>query len=341
MVMTMTTIYLIRHAEAEGNLCRRMHGQYDSNLTPFGIEQLGFLKKRFETISLDACYTSDLTRAKNTAMAVCAAQNLEFRVDPGFREVGIGVWEDVSFGYLTTFHGYKMSQFGKDPKNWIVKDSESYMQYTRRFLDSMEWAALRHEGKSIAIVSHSVVMRGVLSALFPSTTIPRSDHTSVSCLTYENGRYKIEYLNDSSHLDEAHKIQHRQKWWQQDGAQGDDTLWFRLGMTDVEGLAPIPSPIVITALEDFRPVGLICMSEIDEVTGRVDYLGLTPSYQGHGLSTQLLGQAISYLRRIGKKQLIGHPNSNEALSVLSRKLYFEQMENGDLMLDLQVRIRPF
>ena len=29
----MTTIYLIRHAEAEGNLYRRVHGWYDSLIT--------------------------------------------------------------------------------------------------------------------------------------------------------------------------------------------------------------------------------------------------------------------------------------------------------------------
>ena len=36
----MTTIYLIRHGEAEGNAFRRTHGQYDSILTPNGFRQL-------------------------------------------------------------------------------------------------------------------------------------------------------------------------------------------------------------------------------------------------------------------------------------------------------------
>ena len=30
----MTEIYLIRHGEAEGNVFRRLHGQYDALLTP-------------------------------------------------------------------------------------------------------------------------------------------------------------------------------------------------------------------------------------------------------------------------------------------------------------------
>ena len=42
----MTKIYLIRHAEAEGNIYRRMHGQYDSRITPNGMRQIAALEKR-------------------------------------------------------------------------------------------------------------------------------------------------------------------------------------------------------------------------------------------------------------------------------------------------------
>ena len=36
----MTTIYLIRHAEAEGNLYRRAHGWYNSTITDRGYHQI-------------------------------------------------------------------------------------------------------------------------------------------------------------------------------------------------------------------------------------------------------------------------------------------------------------
>ena len=36
----MTTIYLIRHAEAEGNIYRRIHGQYEGRITPRGSPSL-------------------------------------------------------------------------------------------------------------------------------------------------------------------------------------------------------------------------------------------------------------------------------------------------------------
>ena len=49
----MTTIYLIRHAEAEGNVYRRCHGQYDSLLTERAYQQLPYLAQRFEDVPLD------------------------------------------------------------------------------------------------------------------------------------------------------------------------------------------------------------------------------------------------------------------------------------------------
>lgn len=50
----MTTIYLVRHGEAEGNAFRRIHGQYDSMLTPTGFRQVEALARRFREIPVDA-----------------------------------------------------------------------------------------------------------------------------------------------------------------------------------------------------------------------------------------------------------------------------------------------
>ena len=47
----MTTIYIIRHAEAEGNRYRRIHGQYNSVVTARGWKQIAALAKRFSELS--------------------------------------------------------------------------------------------------------------------------------------------------------------------------------------------------------------------------------------------------------------------------------------------------
>ena len=53
----MTRVFIIRHAEAEGNLYRRMHGQYDSDLTELGKKQLIPLSARFRDIRLLAAWS--------------------------------------------------------------------------------------------------------------------------------------------------------------------------------------------------------------------------------------------------------------------------------------------
>ena len=50
----MTTVYFVRHAEAEGNTYRRMHGQYNSLITENGVRQIEALRARFEDIPVDA-----------------------------------------------------------------------------------------------------------------------------------------------------------------------------------------------------------------------------------------------------------------------------------------------
>ena len=94
----MTTLYLIRHAEAEGNAYRRIDGWYNSLITPNGLLQIEALRRRFEPIQIVACYASDLYRTCKTASAIYVPKALELHTDPRLREVGLGRWENHPFG---------------------------------------------------------------------------------------------------------------------------------------------------------------------------------------------------------------------------------------------------
>ena len=63
----MTTLFLIRHAQAEGNLYRIAQGQFDSYITALGYKQIDALAERFKNVHLDALYSSDLRRTRTTA----------------------------------------------------------------------------------------------------------------------------------------------------------------------------------------------------------------------------------------------------------------------------------
>ena len=63
----MTDIYLVRHAEAEGNLFRRAQGHWNGRITERGKKQIDALAERFRDIHIDAVYSSDLDRTVETA----------------------------------------------------------------------------------------------------------------------------------------------------------------------------------------------------------------------------------------------------------------------------------
>ena len=285
----MTKIYLVRHAEAEGNVYRRIHGQYDSRITPNGLRQVEALRARFQDIPIDACYASDLNRTCVTARSVYLPKGLELRRDRRFREVDLGRWEDIPFGWLERFEPERMTQFNKEPQLWSVKDSETFPEYTQRFLTALREAAEENDGKTIAVFTHGCVLRGVQYLLGGNEWPPYCDNTAVSLLDYENGAFQIEYLNDSSHLSDEISTFARQKWWRTGGDRRDFNMWF-----ETEGETSY------AVLRD-RRVGHIRVSGRSCEKGelRIEDIFLEESHRGRALGAQLLGQAVSLARKMG------------------------------------------
>lgn len=79
----MTTIYLVRHAEAEGNLYRRIHGWYDALVTENGFAQMKCLEERFRDIPVDEVWSSDLYRTMTTARRCMCPRTCPSTPTPG------------------------------------------------------------------------------------------------------------------------------------------------------------------------------------------------------------------------------------------------------------------
>lgn len=144
----MTTLYLIRHAEAEGNAYRRIDGWYNSLITPNGLLQIEALRRRFEPIQIDACYASDLYRTCKTASAIYVPKALELHTDRRLREVGLGRWENHPFGELEQFEPELLEQFNHDTIHWHVEGSETWPEFTARFEAALRDIAAANAGKT-------------------------------------------------------------------------------------------------------------------------------------------------------------------------------------------------
>lgn len=310
-----TTIYLIRHAQAEGNLCRRMHGQYNSNLTSLGLRQAAALGQRFAELPLDACYASDLTRAKNTADAVCQVRGLPMQVEKDFREVAVGVWEDRSFGFLRYHYGEKLQQFVTNQKSWQIDGGESYEEYTGRFRMALDRVVSAHLGETIAVVTHSIVMKAVLRQLFPEVEFSHSRNTAVTKLHWENGAYFLDAQNDSSHLTEALAAEPQ---------RGNETIWFR--QKDVLSYEVMDGAVCLGTMKLQTQGSCGIWSNPEQIR----------AWKGVGLPA--LGKAVCVFRRLGLTEFCWKPETPEEV-LLCQKLPFEDKGRGVWSLGLTPQVR--
>mgnify|MGYP001370296337 CR=1 FL=1 len=229
----MTTVYLVRHAEAEGNLYRRVHGWYNSLITDNGYRQIAALRGRFADIHIDAVYSSDLFRTMTTAKAVYLSHGLELHTDPGLREIGLGAWEDKPWGELERCDAMNLIRFNHSSPDFRVEGGETFAQVQARLKGAVLRLAAAHPGQTIALFSHGTAIRclqGALRGLGPGEMdgLGHSDNTAVTCLEVEGDTARIVFENDNSHLPDEISTLARQRWWKErDGTSGDANLWFR------------------------------------------------------------------------------------------------------------------
>ena len=228
----MTNIYLVRHAEAEGNIYRRAQGWYDSKISPKGEKQIDALAERFRDIHIDAVYSSDLYRTRRTAGAILKYHDLPLQTDRRLREWQLGVWEDVPFGTLDDLYPEQMYNFNNDPAAWKVERGEPFSELQRRLRAAVNEIAARHEGQTVVCVSHGMALRALLSDVMsvPSKEIcrvPHGDNTSVSLLEAEGNEMRVVFFNDVSHLTGPLSTLARQSWWQDASVPDPNNVRFR------------------------------------------------------------------------------------------------------------------
>lgn len=340
----MTTIYLIRHAEAEGNLFRRLQGQYDSNITPNGMRQIAALRARFADVPIDAVYSSDLTRTRTTAEAVRCPKGLTLHPDRRLREMGVGVWENLPFGWLDHTAPEQNREFSQSPRTWHTDGSEPFAVYTGRFLQALDEIARRHDGQSVAVFSHGMVLRGALLTLFfpnDQDAVGHGENTAVSLLHGQDGHYTYDYIHDASHLTPEIATVSRQLWWR-GSRYRDFNMWFRNPVAEDAALLAeygVPADgITRVAMLGSVPAGVVALRLSDRETAELTALALLPERRGIGLAAQLIGEAVAVSRGQGKKALrpcrsVDNPSARRLLARCG-------FTGTPPTLDLTVRVQP-
>lgn len=306
----MTRIFLIRHAEAEGNLYRIAHGQYNGLITDRGYRQIEVLRRRFENEHIDAVYSSDLFRARTTARAIYEPKGLPLNLEPAFREIHMGIWEGRLWQELNTEFEEQMFCFNRKLDGFGVEGSETCQQVLDRFLPALRNVAEKHEGQTVAVFSHGAAVRMVLGTLqgLPLSEVgetPHGDNTAVALIEYDGGNFRVVYMNDNSHQVEAGLSTFAKQTWWRDKRMMSGGQYYRPMDEDTARKFNVPEGGVSLAVWfNGEAVGAVqLLPEKDPAVGWIGYYYLREDMRGRNYGIPPLGQAVMYYRERGIDRL--------------------------------------
>lgn len=189
-----TRIIMIRHGETQWNVECRLQGCQDSPLTEAGLLQADNLNKYLHDTNIDCCYCSPLPRAVRTAEIALRGKNIVVHYCDAMREINLGLWEGGNIDELVLKYPQEFSDFLQGKCGAEAVGGESLSALQKRMLFCLQDIVSRHQGQTVAIVSHGLILRCVMCAL---ENVPLNSRTykqsngSVNIVEYSDGNWKI------------------------------------------------------------------------------------------------------------------------------------------------------
>lgn len=151
------TVYLVRHGENVANLTREFsHRLIDYSLTRKGIEQARQTAEFFRDKDIHAIYASPLKRAKETALIIAEALELEVTVLEQFREVNVGTLETLPPTRENwEWHNRIVTEWFQGRPEVTFPKGEDYHSLLGRMRKGLEEATADRNGQNIIIIGHA------------------------------------------------------------------------------------------------------------------------------------------------------------------------------------------
>ncbi len=156
-------IYTIRHGETDWNRARRVQGSTDIPLNKEGIKQAQNAATYFKNADIQKIYTSDLTRAKQTARELSKILGVQTIIQtPMLREMDCGDAECLSFAEIDHLPDIKavFEAFDNGNVDAHFPNGESQRTVAHRMMDFL--VSLPSDEENILLVSHGGVLRSFL-----------------------------------------------------------------------------------------------------------------------------------------------------------------------------------
>lgn len=160
------TFYIIRHGQTEWNLKKIIQGHKDSPLTEIGVKAAEQHAKKLKNIKFDAVFSSDTLRAKQTADIITLKRNIAVKTTQLLRERSFGKYEGRNLDIFTNELKAMVAKFeelsDKEKKMHKYPTMESDEEIIGRFITFLREIAVAYPGKTVLVISHSVIISALL-----------------------------------------------------------------------------------------------------------------------------------------------------------------------------------
>ena len=163
-------LYVLRHGVTRWNKLKKVQGTMDIPLAPEGIELAEKTGKALRDVPFDICFTSPLTRARQTAQCVLGDREIPVIEDKRIQEIDFGVLEGTQFkdaqGKIVS---REMEIFFEDPLYFKRPENgeniSDILKRTREFwIEKTTDPALAD--KTVLVSSHGCAVRALLQNIY-------------------------------------------------------------------------------------------------------------------------------------------------------------------------------
>lgn len=166
-----TRLCLVRHGETAWNAEHRVQGQLDVPLNAIGFAQADAVARALATEKFSAIYSSDLSRALQTARPLAQVLEMKIFQEKDLRERHYGIFESLTYAEVKVRFPEDYARFERREPDYAFRSGESLRDFSARSIAVIEEIERENKGKNVLVVTHG----GVLDKLYRFVTgLPQS-----------------------------------------------------------------------------------------------------------------------------------------------------------------------
>ena len=181
------TYYICRHGETNWNVENRIKGQIEDLKTTFtdrGNKQIVNLKNRLFDEKIEAIFTSDLYRTKETTKIINENSKLPIDYCENFRGLNMGKFQG---GLMSDFLNNESVKKAFVDYDFVIPGGESINQLNSRYIKGLDIIRDNYNYDKVAIISHGAAISNIKSKISGE----KYEDIDYCIIKYYNNKYTI------------------------------------------------------------------------------------------------------------------------------------------------------